>query len=109
MTLNYIDIPLFSDTYYTYAIPLEGVSYNLEFVYNERAQLYYINLYDADMNALVLGEALVPNYPIFQDYQLPPLTGSFWMEEKANIVSEPYKKFPDSIDQYYTLFYIYIT
>ena len=107
MATKYISLPLYPDPYYTYAVALQDVSYNLEFIYNERTQLYSLSLYDQNNNPIVLGEALVPNYPIFKDYALFPLTGFFWMEEKADIISEPYKVYPESIDQYYSLYYIY--
>lgn len=107
MTEKYVSLPLFPDAYYTYGIALQGVSYILEFTYNERAQLYFLSLYDADNNPIVLGEALVPNYPLFKDYALFPMTGFFWMEEKADIISEPYKVYPDSLDQYYNFWYNY--
>lgn len=109
MANHFLSMPLFSDPYYTYTIAFQGNSYILEFIYNERSQLYFINLYDADNNPIVLGEALVPNYPIFADYALFPLTGFIWMEEKANITGEPYKTYPDSIDQYYNLYYLWTT
>lgn len=107
MADKYVTMPLFPDPYYTYTIAFQGNSYVLEFIYNERSSLYFINLYDADSNPIVLGEALVPNYPILLDYALFPLTGFIWMEEKADIISEPYKVYPDSIDQYYNCFYIF--
>ncbi|MNN55950.1 hypothetical protein D3C81_1708560 [compost metagenome] len=107
MTTKYISLPLFSDAFYTYSVALEGNSYNLEFTYNERMQLYSFSLYDADLNPIVLGEALVPSYPIFFEYALFPLTGYFWMEEKANILSEPYKVYPDKINEYYNMYYIF--
>lgn len=107
MADKYIAMSLFPDSYYTYSIAFQGDSYNLEFIYNERAKLYFINLLDADSNPIIMGEALVPNYPIFLDYAIFPLTGFLWMEEKANILSEPYKTYSDSIDQYYNLFFIY--
>lgn len=109
MADNYITLPLFSDPIYDYTFALQGDSYKLEFSYNERAKIYFISLYDAEDNPIVLGGALVPNYPIFKDYAIFPLTGFFWMEEKADITSEPYKLYPDSIDQYYNFFYIYET
>lgn len=109
MVDHYVSMPLFTDAYYTYSIPFQGSSYILEFIYNERSQLYFINLLDADNNPIVMGEALVPNYPVFLDYAIFPLTGFIWMEEKADIISEPYKTYPDSIDQYYNLFFIYTT
>lgn len=107
MADHYVSMPLFPENYYTYTIAFQGNSYILDFTYNERAKLYFIDLYDADNNPIVLGEALVPNYPIFKDYAIYPLTGFIWMEEKGDIISEPYKKYPEFIDQYYNLFYIY--
>lgn len=107
MADKYVAMPLFSDPFYTYTIALQDDSYIFEFIYNERSELYFINLYDADNNPIVMGAALVPNYPILLDYALFPLTGFLWMEEKADIISEPYKVYPDAVDQYYNLFYIY--
>ena len=105
--VNYISLPLYSDPDYNYAVNLQGNSYILDFKYNERAGLYFISLYTAENVPLVLGDALVPTFPIMKDYALNTLTGFFWMEEKANILSEPYKAYPDKIDEYYNLFYCY--
>lgn len=109
MTTNYVNIPLFADPFYSYSISLEGNSYTLQFLYNERAQLYFLSMLDAENNPVVLGEAVVPTYPIFRDYALPLLSGWFWLEEKANILSEPYKVYPDKLNEYYNMYYIYVT
>lgn len=103
---QYVDIPLSPDPFYELSISLEGNSYIIEFVYNERSQLYFMNLYNSDREAIVLGQALIPEYPIMLDYNLPNLSGYFWMLKKATLVSEPYKTYPDSIHQYYDLVYI---
>lgn len=107
MADKYVSLPLFADTVYEYGIALQGDSYIVEFVYVERMKLYLLNLYDADRNPIVTGEALVPNYPMFFDYAIYPLTGYFYMYEKADILSEPYKTYPDKIDEYYSLVYVY--
>lgn len=107
MTDFYIPLPLSADADYNYAVNLQGESYVLDFKYNERAGLYFLSLSTAENVPLVLGEALVPTYPIMKDYALNTLTGFFWMEEKASIISEPYKLYPDKIDQYYNLFYVW--
>jgi len=72
----YVDL-LLDDTapIYEYSVSLEGNSYIIEIVYNERSQLYFMSLYDADRNPIVLGAGLVPGYPIMYDYALPNLTG----------------------------------
>lgn len=105
--MKYVVVPLFSDFYYTYSLSLEGESYNLEFLYNERAQQWFLNLLDADNNPVVMGVGVVPGYPILQEYAISGLTGFFWMEEKSNIITEGYKQYPEELNQYYNMFYIY--
>lgn len=107
MALKYVNIPLYSDAYYSYTIALESNSYTLEFTYSDRSEAYFISLFDEDNTLLVGGERLVPNYPMFKDYPLPNLTGWFWMEEIADIFSQPYITYPDKLDQYYYLYYVY--
>lgn len=107
MTDYYVSLPLYDDAVYSYAVSLEGNSYILEFTYNERCQLYFLSLFTADKEPILLGHALTPNYPMLKDYALIDLSGFFWMEEKADIISEPYKVYPDKIDQYYNLFYLW--
>lgn len=107
MTLRYVDIPLFEDDYYGYSITLEGNSYNLEFVYNNRMELYTLSLFTADGEALVRGQAVVPNFPLLKDYVIDELTGFFWMEPIAEIGDEFYKTYPKDLAKYYRMFYIY--
>lgn len=107
MAKKYVSLPLFSDAYYEYGIALQGESYVLRFIYNERMKLYTISLLSADLVPIVMGEALVPNYPMFFEYAIRPLTGYFYMYEKANILSEAYKVYPENINEYYELVYIF--
>lgn len=107
MTDKYVRLPLFSDPDYEYGIALQGESYVLRFTYNERLQLYTLSLLDADSNPIIVGQALVPSYPLFFDYAIYPLTGYFYLEEISNIESEAYKRYPDRIDQYYRFYYVY--
>ena len=104
----YVDL-LLDDTapIYEYSVSLEGNSYIIEIVYNERSQLYFMSLYDADRNPIVLGAGLVPGYPIMYDYALPNLTGFFLLIQKGTLQAEPYKTFPDKLNQYYSLVYTY--
>ena len=109
MAENYVSLVLSDDPFYEYAVSLEGNSYIVQFVFNERAQLYFFSLYTAEREPIVLGEALVPSYPIFIDYALPALTGYLWLQEKATVTGEPYKEFPDKLSGYYDLFYLFET
>lgn len=107
MAKKYISLPLFSDAEYEYTVALQGDSYTLRFTYNERMKLYTVSILSADLVPIVMGEALVPSYPMFFEYAIYPLTGYFYMYEKANIISEPYKVYPENINEYYELVYVY--
>lgn len=107
MVDNYVSLPLSDDPFYEYSVSLEGNSYIVQFVFNERAQLYFFSLYTAEREPIVLGEALVPTYPMFTDYALSNLTGYFCLQEKATITGEPYKEFPDVLSEYYDFFYLF--
>lgn len=103
---TYVDVPLLADPYYDLSISLEGNSYIIEFVYNERSQLYYMNFYNDDREPIVLGQALIPEYPIFIDYALSNLSGYFWLLNNSSLISEPYKTYPENISQYYSLVFV---
>lgn len=103
----YVSLPLFSDAYYGYSATLEGNSYQLRFTYNETMQLYTMSIYDAALNLLVGGIAVVPNYPMIADYYIPGLTGFFVMVPKGSVDKEYYKLYPDQIHKYYILMYAY--
>jgi len=107
MTIRYVSLPLYEDSYYSYSINLEGNSYKFKFIYNEKMALYTINMFDVDDNAIVLGVGLVPNYTLFADYSIPALTGTFVLLPKSQVPMEFYKLYPDKIHQYYELSYIY--
>lgn len=103
----YVDLLLDDSPIYEYSVSLEGNSYIIEMIFNERSQLYFMSLYDADRNPIVLSAALVPGYPIMLDYALPNLTGFFLLIQKGTLQSEPYKEFPDKLSQYYSLVYTF--
>ena len=103
----YVDLLLDDSPIYEYSVSLEGNSYIIEMIYNERSSLYFMSLYDADRNPIVLSAALVPGYPIMFDYALPNLTGFFLLIQKGTLESEPYKEFPDKLKQYYSLVYTF--
>jgi hypothetical protein len=107
MALKYVELPLFADSYYEYSTALQDNSYILEFYFVERVQSYFFSLYDADRNPIVLGERMVPSYPMFKDYALFPLTGWIWMESIAELEDEAYLKYPDKINEYYRMYYVY--
>lgn len=104
---KYVDIPLINYPFYDLSVSLEGNSYILEFSYNSRMELYTFSLYDADRTAIILGEALVPDYPLFLDYAIPDLSGYFLLFKKENLDSHPYKEYPQNLADYYYFVYTY--
>lgn len=106
--MKYVDIPLDSSANYDLSITLEGNSYIIEMVYNERAKLYFMSLFDSDRVAIVQGVGLVPNYPIMYDYSLPNLSGWFALIPKGNLDQESYKLYPENLNEYYSLVYAYL-
>jgi hypothetical protein len=109
MKISYVSLPLYSDANYKYTVSLEGNSYTLQFIYNERAKLYFLYLYDSEGKPLVQCEAVVPEYPILSNYNIKNLSGFFWLSNVANTNVQPYKTYPDKINQYYTFAYYYET
>lgn len=109
MAVYNVSLPLYNEADYQYGVSLEGNSYVLEFIYNERCKLYFLSLFSSDLEPIVQGIAVTPSYPIMIDYALPNLSGWFWLEVKSELLSEPYKTYPQDIDQYYNFYYSYVT
>lgn len=102
-----VDLPLYSDPFYSYTISLEDNTYSMEFVLNERAGMWYMSMFTEDGEPIVRGIALVPNYPLLADYVIPELTGFFLLLPIPSITTEKYKEEPEYLSQYYTLRYLY--
>lgn len=107
-TYSYIDLPLYTDYYYSYTVSLERNSYVVEIYYNSYGKKWYMDLYTEDQEPVVLGLALLPEYPIAIDYILPNLSGFFWLYPVPEIgKKEKYKTDPEALAQYYSLKYVY--
>ncbi|MNY40126.1 hypothetical protein D3C86_1748490 [compost metagenome] len=55
---------------------------------------------------MVVGEALVPMYPMLVDYPVSDLSGFFLLEPVGESV-EKYRTDPENLQKYFRLFYIY--
>lgn len=103
---DYVDLPLYADSFYSYSVSLENVSYTIEILYNERQKLWHMSLFTEDGDPIIQGIALVPQYPILQGYLIDGLTGFFWLTPIPSLTSEKYITEPESLNQYYTFKYI---
>jgi hypothetical protein len=106
-TFSYVDLPLFPDYFYSYSVNLQDDSYNIEICYNEYAKTWYMSIYTEDQELVVAGIALLPSFPLTQDYVIPGLSGFFWLYPIPSITTEKYKEEPEHLDQYYMLRYCY--
>lgn len=107
MSLQYIILPLFEDAFYSYSVALEDNTYVINIRYNERSEQWIMDLLDAASNPIVAGVGVVPLYPIMLDYAITNMTGFFWLEPIAEMNTEQYKQYPEKLNQYYRMFYIY--
>ena len=104
----YVSLPLYDDeSYYKYSIALEGTSFRLQFLYNNKMQMYTLTLFDAEDTVIVEGMGLVPNYPISANYVIEGLTGYFLLSPKDTSGLEYYKLYPRNLGKYYDLTYVY--
>lgn len=55
---------LFDYPEHRYTIALDGVQYDLRLIYRERTASWYLDLWDPDGNALLLGKRLTPSWPV---------------------------------------------
>jgi hypothetical protein len=107
MSLQYIRLPLFEDAFYSYSVALEDISYVVNIRYNERSEQWIMDLLSADSSPIATGVGIVPLYPIMLDYAITGMTGFFWLEPIAEMNNEQYKQFPEKLNQYYRMFYLY--
>lgn len=105
-TYDYVELPLYSDSFYSYSVGLEEQTYTIEILYNERQERWHMSLFDQDGEALVRGVTMVPQYPLLKDINTDVLTGFFWLTPIAVINTEKYQTEPESLNQYYKFKYI---
>ncbi|PUB40056.1 hypothetical protein C8K58_11442 [Pseudomonas sp. GV047] len=106
-----IEMPLYSDTKYRYGISLEGKSYQFTFYWNERCSQWQVDLRQDDQTPLVLGYALVPQYPMMLDYTLEEygLTGYFLLLPINSTISNKITESSNIMSEFFSLFYVYNT
>ena len=59
--------------YFTQSIPLDGVTYIFQFKFNSRFGVWYISLFDANNNPIVLNIKILPLLPLFSRHRKPSM------------------------------------
>jgi hypothetical protein len=109
MTQVITTLPLFSDPSYQYNASIENQSRLFRFNWNDRTKTWQMDIYNEDSTPVVLGHRLVPQYPMFIDYQLSKngITGYFMLvQENSNQMGNSNLLITD-IPERYTLFYVF--
>lgn len=108
-TTTAIEVPLYTDLKYRYGIALEGQSYQFTFYWNERCSQWHMDLRLENQTPILLGYALVPQYPMTIDYNLEDvgLTGYFMLLPVSATISNKISEESSIMPQFFSLFYIY--
>ena len=111
MTTNFIEMPLFSEKTYRYSMPLEGNSWQFKFYWVERARQWHMDIRKEDQTAVILGYALVPQYPILEDVPLENigLTGRFVLMPVNIAVTQTLSLESSVMPEFFKLLYMYET
>lgn len=66
--LSQIELPLYSDIYYTFTTILEQKTFNIEIQFVSFSESWNISILDEDQEPVLMNQALVPSYPIDLPY-----------------------------------------
>lgn len=86
-----ISIPVFSDsTYYDLQVVLDGVTYTLEFRWNDRASGWFLNILNADADEIIqAGIRVVVDFPLnlYRADRTPP--GLLYARDTSGTRTDP--------------------
>ncbi|QNO00294.1 hypothetical protein QGX21_gp147 [Pseudomonas phage phiPsa315] len=106
-----IEMPLYEDLKYRYGLSLQGQSWQFTFYWNTRCSQWHMDLRREDQTPIILGYALVPQYPMMVDYNLEDvgLTGYFLLLPINATIGSKITEEPSIMPQFFSLFYVYNT
>lgn len=111
MAITTIELPLYTEKRYRYSTSIEGQSWQFTFRWNDRASLWHMDIHKEDQTPIILGHALVPQYPMMLDYILEDfgLSGYFLLLPINTIISGKITDNYGIMPQFFTLLYVYNT
>lgn len=109
MSTIYVELPLYKDLKYRYALALEGQSWQFTFYWNTRCKQWQMDLRMEDQTPLVLGHGIVPQYPMMVDYNLEGygLSGYFILLPVNSTLSSKITEDSSVVPEFFSLFYVY--
>jgi len=108
MSFSITELPLYQDTFYRYTINLEGLQRTFNYYWNERAGAWHFDVKNADGTPVILGQALVAQYPIVVDYPLKSesMTGYFLLlPNNPDTRMDPLES--SVVPQFFKFYYLY--
>jgi hypothetical protein len=97
------EIPIEPDlTNFDFLIELDGTLYNMSLYWNDREGHWYMDIYNEDLEPLLLGAKLVQSYDMLKDYNDVRLPPGLLLYFKATETAE---EAPDNLGVDYTLVY----
>lgn len=111
MTTNFVELPLYPELTYRYSLSLEGRSWQFKFYWVDRAKQWHIDIRQEDQNPVILGYALVPQYPILEDVplELYGLNGYFTLMPVNIAVASLITQESSVMPEFFKLYYVYET
>lgn len=108
-TTTAIEMPLYTDLKYRYGMALEGQSFQFTFYWNTRCSQWHMDIRLENQDPVLLGYALVPQYPMLVDYNLEDigLTGYFLLLPVNATISNKITEESSIMPEFFSLFYIY--
>lgn len=103
--LSVLDLPLYSDVYYSYTTTLEQKTFTVEILWTTFSESWNISIKDEDGEPVLLNQALVPSFPI----DLPiaaGLEGFFFLEPIADNSNGKWDDLKWDLSNNYTLTFI---
>lgn len=107
----YVEMPLYPEEKYRYGISLEGVSWQFTFYWNGRAAQWHMDIRREDQTPLVLGVAMVAQYPMLIDYNIEEqgLSGYFLLMPVNSAIDSQITENSSVVPEFFKLFYVYLT
>ena len=104
-------LPLYADTdNYRYGATIEGQQKQFTFYWNYRTKSWHMDIRNEDQTEIVLGVALVAEYPMLADHPMQEflLTGYFVLLPNIAGTPPPIDRDLTVIPETFSLFYVYI-
>lgn len=103
--LSQIELPFYSDIYYTFTTILEQKTFNIEIQFVSFSESWNISILDEDQEPVLMNQALVPSYPIDLPYAAG-VEGFLFLEPIAENANGKWNDLKWDLSANYTLNFI---